>query len=75
MLTTFSAVLDGGTGFLKVGYAAQVCLTRASARIILLTRGGAELPGTSIPLYCGAANITVRGESWRYRGEGYNVRR
>jgi len=64
-------VLDGGTGFLKVGYAAQVRGQRAIAwahadRIL-------ELPRVLISLHSRATYSAIGGKSRGYRGEGYHV--
>lgn len=78
-----SVVLDGGTGFLKVGYAAQVRNIHtessiptcgANVRLLgLIVVCDSEFPRTSIPFHRRPTNPTVRRARGRYCGEGYNV--
>jgi hypothetical protein len=75
-LTSYSAVLDGGTGFLKVGYAAQVCRTTTTLPFCssLIHIPSSELPRAPVSLDSGAAHLANGGAGRRHRGQGYHVR-
>ena len=66
-------MLDGGTGFLKAGYAGQV-RSFPSAQPQRLT-ASSELPRFPVPLDSRPPDPAFRRARWRHRGQGHNVRR
>ena len=75
-LLILQTVLDGGTGFLKVGYAGQVGQHMHSLLIFVLTRRAIELPRAPVPLNSRPPYPANRRAKWRrHTTQGHHVRR
>jgi len=75
-LLTLQLVLDGGTGFLKAGYAGQVRLyTTIVVRLAKLMIIALELPRPPVPFNSRPSHSTNRRTKWRWHpAQGHHVR-